>query len=56
MALYDQALAAGISFTPGRLLSPQEKYGNCLRLAAALPWDARVEAALAELGGLAGRV
>ncbi len=55
MALYDQALAAGISFTPGRLFSPQEKYGNCLRLAAALPWDARVEAALAELGRLAGR-
>jgi DNA-binding transcriptional MocR family regulator len=55
MALYEKALAAGISFTPGRLFSPQDKYGNCLRLAAALPWDARLEAALAELGRLAGR-
>lgn len=55
LALYEKALAAGISFTPGRLFSPQEKYGNCLRLAAAMPWDARVEAALAELGRLAGR-
>jgi len=55
LVLYEKALAAGISFTPGRLFSPQEKYGNCLRLAAALPWDARVEAALAELGRLAGR-
>ncbi len=55
LALYEKALAAGISFTPGRLFSPQEKYANCLRLAAALPWDARVEAALAELGRLAGR-
>lgn len=55
MALHAQALAAGISFTPGRLFSPQGKYDNCLRLAAALPWDARVEAALAELGRLAGR-
>jgi DNA-binding transcriptional MocR family regulator len=55
MLLYEKALAAGISFTPGRLFSPQAKYGNCLRLAAALPWDARVEAALAELGRLAGR-
>ncbi|MDD5365696.1 MAG: PLP-dependent aminotransferase family protein [Gallionellaceae bacterium] len=55
MALYEQALAAGISFTPGRLFSPQDKYGNCLRLVAALPWEARVEAALAELGRLAGR-
>ncbi len=55
LALYDQALKAGISFTPGRLFSPQGKYGHCLRLAAALPWDARVEAALAELGRLAGK-
>jgi len=53
LALYDRAVAAGISFSPGRLFSPQDKYGNCLRLAAALPWDARVEAALAELGRLA---
>lgn len=56
MVLYDKALAAGISFTPGRMFSPREKYGNCLRLAAALPWDARVEAALVELGRLAGRL
>jgi DNA-binding transcriptional MocR family regulator len=55
MTLYEKALAAGISFTPGRLFSPQGKYGNCLRLAAALPWDARVEGALAELGRLAER-
>ena len=55
MILYDKALKAGISFTPGRLFSPQGKYGHCLRLAAALPWDARVEGALAELGRLAGR-
>jgi len=56
--LSDQALAAGISFTPDRLFLPQEKYGNCLRLAAALPWDAWGEealAALAELGRLAGQ-
>jgi DNA-binding transcriptional MocR family regulator len=55
MVLYEKALASGISFTPGRLFSPQGKYGNCLRLAAALPWNARVEGALAELGRLAGR-
>ncbi|MDR3393650.1 MAG: PLP-dependent aminotransferase family protein [Parasulfuritortus sp.] len=55
MALYEKALAAGISFTPGRLFSPQDKYGNCLRLAAALPWGARVESALMELGKLTGR-
>lgn len=55
LSLYEQALGAGISITPGRLFSPQEKYANCFRLAAALPWDARVEAALATLGRLAAR-
>ncbi|TCJ14997.1 PLP-dependent aminotransferase family protein [Parasulfuritortus cantonensis] len=53
--LYERALAAGVSFTPGRLFSAQARYGNCLRLAAALTWDGRAEAALAELGRLAGR-
>lgn len=56
LLLYEKALAAGISFSPGRLFSPQEKYAHCLRLAVALPWDARVEAALAELGRLAARL
>lgn len=55
MALYELALAAGIGFTPGRLFSPQDKYRNCMRLAASLPWDARLDAALAELGRLAGK-
>lgn len=53
MALYERAIKAGISFTPGRLFSPQQKFNSGLRLAAALPWDARVEAALAALGRLA---
>ncbi len=55
MVLHERALAAGISFTPGRLFSPQGRYGNCLRLAAAMPWDSRVEGALAVLGGMAAR-
>ncbi len=55
MALYERALAAGISFTPGRLFSPRGRYGHCLRLAAAQPWEPRIEAALAELGRLARR-
>lgn len=55
MALYEKALAAGISFTPGHLFSPQGRYAHCLRLAAALPWSERVDGALAELGRLARR-
>lgn len=53
--LYERALVAGISFTPGRLFSPQGRYGNCLRLAAAMPWDSRVEGALAMLGTMAAK-
>ncbi|WP_018506608.1 PLP-dependent aminotransferase family protein [Thiobacillus thioparus] len=55
LALHDKALRQGISFTPGNLFSPQGRYRNCLRLAAALPWDARVEQALEALGKLARR-
>lgn len=55
MALYEKAVAAGINFTPGRLFSPQDKYGHCLRLAATQPWSAQIDAALKELGRLAGR-
>jgi len=55
LALHDKALRQGISFTPGNLFSPQGRYRNCLRLAAALPWDTRVEQALEALGKLARR-
>jgi len=47
------AQPAGTSFSPGRMFSPQENYGNYLRHFAAMPWDARVDGALAELGHLA---
>jgi DNA-binding transcriptional MocR family regulator len=37
------------------LFSPQEKFRNCFRLSVALPWDSRVDNALARLGALVGR-
>lgn len=49
----DRALEAGISISPGPLFSPQGKYRNCIRLIAALPWNAHLDAALGELGRLA---
>ncbi|MCA1979717.1 MAG: PLP-dependent aminotransferase family protein [Thiobacillus sp.] len=52
MALYQAAINEGISISPGPLFSPQEKFRNCFRLSVALPWDGRVEQALARLGAL----
>ena len=53
LQLQSQALAAGISISPGPMFSPQSKYRNCVRLMCAVRWDARVDAALATLGALA---
>jgi DNA-binding transcriptional MocR family regulator len=55
MDLYQAAINEGISISPGPLFSPQEKFRNCFRLSVALPWDSRVDDALARLGALVGR-
>jgi DNA-binding transcriptional MocR family regulator len=52
MGLYQAAINEGISISPGPLFSPQEKFRNCFRLSVALPWDSRVDNALARLGAL----
>ncbi|TXH76842.1 PLP-dependent aminotransferase family protein [Thiobacillus sp.] len=54
MRLYQAAINEGISISPGPLFSPQEKFRNCFRLSVALPWDSRVDNALARLGQLVG--
>ncbi len=53
LALYHQALAEGISITPGPLFSLSGKFGNYIRLSAAY-LDAKVEHAIETLGRLAG--
>lgn len=53
VALYEQALCAGITLAPGPLFSATRKYRNFMRLNASY-WSPRVEAALATLGELAG--
>jgi DNA-binding transcriptional MocR family regulator len=53
MALYQQALAAGISVAPGPLFSARERYRHFLRLSFAPRWDARRTDALRRLGALA---
>lgn len=44
------ALALGISVAPGPMFSAVRSFGNCLRLNYGHPWDARTEAAMAQLG------
>jgi DNA-binding transcriptional MocR family regulator len=49
-ALFDKALAAGISITPGHIFSPCSCYGNFLRLSYGHPWTERTENAMRWLG------
>jgi DNA-binding transcriptional MocR family regulator len=51
--LHRRALAKKISIAPGPLFSAKQKYPNFIRLTCALPWDERLERALATLGRLA---
>jgi DNA-binding transcriptional MocR family regulator len=51
--LYREALARGISLMPGPLFSASGRYRNCLRINCALPWSARIEDAVAQVGVLA---
>ncbi len=50
VALFDAAIAAGISIAPGRIFSPAARYTNCLRLSYGHPWDERIERAIGWLG------
>jgi DNA-binding transcriptional MocR family regulator len=53
LALWPQAMAAGISLAPGPMFSASGAFANCLRLNAGHPFDARAAAAVKQLGKLA---
>lgn len=59
MALFEQALAAGIAIAPGPLFAlervPGRDFGHCIRLSCGLNWSAEADAALRRLGELAAR-
>jgi len=55
LMLYAQALLAGISIAPGPIFSAKGKYGNCIRLSAAV-WSVKIEQAIEQLGALAARL
>ncbi|CDG83656.1 aminotransferase-like domain-containing protein [Janthinobacterium agaricidamnosum] len=52
LKVHQLALAQGVSVAPGPIFSSQKEFGNCLRLNYGHIWDARVEAALATVGGI----
>ena len=52
-ALFDEALAQGITFAPGAMFSATRRYDDCMRLGLAGAWDDRTRAALQALGSLA---
>ncbi len=53
MALHEKALCDGVSIAPGALFSPEQRYGNCLRVTCAQPWSPRIDRAFATLGRIA---
>ena len=53
-ALFEAAAARGIGCLPGHLFSLRGDYRGHVRLGLGLPWSARVENGLRELGRLAG--
>ncbi|MFA9461315.1 PLP-dependent aminotransferase family protein [Thiohalorhabdus methylotrophus] len=53
LALYQAALAEGISIAPGPMFSPTQRFRNFLRLNCAQPWNGNFERALRRIGELA---
>ena len=49
-ALFDRAIANGISIAPGLLFSPRRRYKNFIRLSYGHPWSDVIEESLAWLG------
>jgi DNA-binding transcriptional MocR family regulator len=53
LALFERALAAGVTFAPGPLFSASGRYRSCLRLNCGRMWSPAIEGALRRLGALA---
>ena len=55
LPVFHEAKAAGISFAPGPLFSPDGHFQNCLRLSCGFPWSPRMEAAVRTLADMLRR-
>ena len=56
LALFERALAAGVTFAPGPLFSASGRYRSCLRLNCGRKWSPAIESALRQLGTLASEI
>jgi DNA-binding transcriptional MocR family regulator len=56
LELQQQAMAQGISLAPGPMFSASQGFGHCLRLNYGHPLDARMHAALHQVGEMAKRL
>ena len=54
--LFDDAIEAGISITPGQIFSPSKRYSNFVRLSYGHPWSERTEDAVRWLGQRVGEL
>ncbi len=52
VALFERAIADGISISPGGIFSPGNRYGHCIRLSFGHPWTDEVEHGLQRLGSM----
>lgn len=54
--LFDDAIDAGISITPGQIFSPSNRYSNFIRLSFGHPWSDKTEYAVRWLGQRVGEL
>jgi DNA-binding transcriptional MocR family regulator len=54
--LFDDAIEAGISITPGQIFSPANRYNNFVRLSYGHPWSDKTEDAMRWLGRRVGEL
>jgi DNA-binding transcriptional MocR family regulator len=56
LAVYHQAMAAGISIAPGPIFSAKQQFANFVRLNCGNPWSDRIENAILSLGQIIAAV
>lgn len=50
MAVFREAMKAGIAIVPGVVCAASDRYRNCIRVSCGSPWDDRLAGAIARLG------
>lgn len=50
MAVFREAMKAGIAIVPGVVCATSDRYRNCIRISCGSPWNDRLESGIARLG------